>query len=134
MVRTLRTLLFLVAAQMVVFLVSLPGFGIETRTPGQYAAWAGPLFLALTILVFALGIAALAMARSRATTTTRLALGQGVVAIATNLLDFSHVGGPAPPTGPLVLGLIAIVIAGGELLLGFRVPRTPAPEPSPPPG
>ncbi|HZY69495.1 MAG TPA: hypothetical protein VFF67_00760 [Thermoplasmata archaeon] len=123
MERTLRTLLVLILVQMVVFLVSLPGFGIETRTVSQYSAWAGPVFLLLTVLVFVLGIAAFVLSRSRATAAARFGFGQGVVAIVTNLLDFSHVGGPAPPAGPLVLGVIAIVVALGELLLALRVPR-----------
>lgn len=114
----------LVSAQMFVFLASLPGFGIETRTTSQYAAWAGPIFLVLTILVFVLGVAMLAYYRSKPWTSARLGLGQAVAAIATNLLDFSHVGGPAPPLGPFVLGVIALILAVGAIACVVRVPRT----------
>ncbi|HEV2317715.1 MAG TPA: hypothetical protein VGV89_09110 [Thermoplasmata archaeon] len=115
-----RTLAILVVLQMVIFLISLPGFGIETRTTGQYAPWAGPIFLVLTILVFAFGIAALAVMRSRTRTFVRLASAQAVVAVATNLFDFSHVGGPAPPIGPFVLGVIALFVALAEIAVASR--------------
>gem|GEM_PF-2762208 len=104
-------LLALVAVQLLIFVLSLPGLGIETRTPGQYAAWAGPIFLVLTLLVFLLGIGALASSRSRPTWVPGLSAGQGVMALLTNLLDISQIGGPAPPTGPLILGVVSIVVA-----------------------
>jgi hypothetical protein len=118
---SLRLLAILILVQLLIFVVSLPGLGVETRTPSQYAPWAGPIFLLLTILVFALGIAALLMLRYGAARTSQLALGQAIVAIATNAFDFSHVGGPAPPIGPTVLGLIAIVIAVLEIVFAGRL-------------
>jgi hypothetical protein len=121
----LRFLGILVAVQLVIFLVSLPGFGIETRTTSQYAFWAGPVFLVLTLLVFALGVASLGLIRSRRCLSAELGLGQGVVAIVTNLFDFSHIGGPAPPTGPFVLGSIAVVVALAELALAILFLRSP---------
>ena len=115
-----RLLLALVVIQLVIFIVSLPGFGIETRTPAQYAAWAGPLFLLFTLLIFVLGLAALGLSRSRPAWTRNLAVGQGVVALAINFLDISHVGGPAPPTGPLILGIASIVVALAEIAVVFN--------------
>src|SRR5215472_15029883 len=86
----------LVLVQVIIFILSLPGFGIETRKPSDYAAWAGPIFLILTVLVLALGVLAiLLLLRDRATGARKLALGQAVAALATNLLDISHVGGPS---------------------------------------
>ena len=121
----------LLALLLVIFLISLPGFGIETRTTSQYSAWAGPVFLVLTILVFALGVSAFVTSRRRARASASLAIGAGLAAIATNLLDFSHVGGPAPPTGPLVLGILAtlvavVLIVGGSTILRSQVALAPS--------
>lgn len=104
-----------VAAQLVIFIVSLPGFGIETRKPSDYSVWAGPIFLLLTILVIVLGLGFFAVARRRPRSARRLAVGQAFAAIATNVLDISHVGGPAPPNGPLVLGILSIIVAVATL-------------------
>lgn len=117
--RRARVLAGLVAAQIIIFLISLPGFGIETRTASQYAAWAGPIFLGLTVLVFAIGAASLLGMRGSGRWFGPLAGGQGVAAIVTNVLDFSGVGGPRPPTGPLVLGVVAILVALSEIVLAF---------------
>jgi NADH:ubiquinone oxidoreductase subunit K len=114
-----KGLLVAVGAQIVIFVISLPGFGIENRKASQYAAWAGPIFLLLTLLVFAFGIAALALAGRRPATAVWLALIQAAVAVITNLFDFSHVGGPAPPPGPFVLGLLSILVALVEIVLGL---------------
>lgn len=100
-----------VLAQILVFIISLPGLGIETRKPSDYAAWAGPIFLGLTLLVFALGIAALALLRSRVSLGLGLGAGQAIAAVTTNLFDISHVGGPPPPPGPLLLAGLSIVLA-----------------------
>lgn len=120
----------LAAVLMAIFLVSLPGFGIETRKTTDYSAWAGPVFLILTLLVFALGVAAI-MARKRATGTLQATAGsQAAVAVLLNLLDFSGVGGPRPPPGPLVLGVSAIVIAILELAAVLSIPPTDSPPPA----
>lgn len=100
-----------ILAQIFVFLISLPGLGIETRKPSDYAAWAGPIFLVLTLLVFAFGIAALVFVRSRVGLSFSLGGGQAILAVTTNLLDISHVGGPPPPPGPLLLAGVSIVLA-----------------------
>jgi hypothetical protein len=113
----------LVVVELIIFLVSLPGFGIETRTSNQYAPWAGPIFLGLTLLVFVLGIVALVFARRGGPRFVRLAAAQAVVVIATNLFDFSGAGGPHPPLGPLVLGVAALIVALGELALAAPLLR-----------
>ena len=126
-----RPLQVLVVVQLVIFLVSLPGLGLETRAPSQYAAWAGPVFLGLTFLVFALGVSSLGLGGSRPARAVQLGAAQAVAAIATNVLDFSHVGGPPPPTGPLVLGVISIVIALAQLASSRMLPRGPPPTGAP---
>lgn len=118
-----RPLIVLVLVQLAIFVVSLPGLGLETRKPTDYAAWAGPIFLLLTILVFLTGVAAVALAGSRVGASIRLGALQGAIAIGINLLDFSHVGGPPPPTGPLILGVLAVVVAVLELLFADRARR-----------
>ena len=120
---SVRPLIVLVVVQPAIFVVSLPGFGLETRKPTDYAAWAGPIFLLLTILVFLTGAAAVILAGSRGGASIRLGALQGVIAIGINLLDFSHVGGPPPPTGPLLLGVIAIAVGVLELLFADRARR-----------
>jgi hypothetical protein len=106
---------------MVLFLISLPGFGIETRKTSDYSAWAGPVFLLLTILVFVLGIVAAVFPRRTSGTFKSAVVGQGAVAIIINLLDFSGLGGPRPPVGPLVLGVAALIVALLEIALGLSI-------------
>lgn len=125
--RLSSTLGIAIVAQLAIFLISLPGLGVETRKPSDYAAWAGPMFLILTILVFVLGLAAFALWRRRPWGARNLAMGQAAAAVATNLLDISHVGGPAPPMGPLVLGLLSIVVAVVAIYEASRCPVEPAP-------
>lgn len=105
------TFIGVVLVQIMIFIVSLPGFGVETRKASDYSAWAGPIFLLLTVLVFALGVAAIVALRSRGHLARELGAGQAVSALATNLLDISHVGGPPPPSGPLLLGILSILVA-----------------------
>jgi hypothetical protein len=106
-----RAFIGVVLVQIAIFVLSLPGFGVETRKASDYSVWAGPIFLLLTVLVFALGIAAIVALRSRLHLARELGAGQAVAALATNLLDISHAGGPPPPTGPLVLGILSILVA-----------------------
>jgi hypothetical protein len=115
---------------MLIFLISLPGFGIETRKPSDYQPWAGPVFLILTLLVFAFGVAALVAARSSASWLVRLGVAQGAAALLTNVLDISHVGGPPPPTGPLVLGAISIAVAILEFAFAAATARAPPSAPN----
>ena len=123
-----RILLALVGVQLVIFVLSLPGLGIETRSASQYAAWAAPIFLGLTALVFALGVAAIAVARRRMPVAARLAVAQAGAALVTNVLDISHVGGPPPPTGPLILAIVSIAVAVGEIVYAGQVLKyRPAP-------
>jgi hypothetical protein len=103
------------------YLISLPGFGIETRPYTSYAAWAAPVFLGLTLVIFAGGIAALALLRSRSWTATHASDAAGVAAIVAVLLDTSHVGGLPPPTGPLLLGIVVAVVGALILFNGNRV-------------
>jgi hypothetical protein len=103
------------------YLVSLPGFGIETRPYTSYAAWAAPVFLALTLVIFAGGIAAIALLRSRPWTATHASDAAGVAAIVAVILDTSHVGGVPPPTGPLLLGIVVAVVGALILFNGYRV-------------
>jgi hypothetical protein len=71
----------------------------------------------LTLLVFVLGAAALLSLRNRSSWFPRILIGQAVVAIAIYLLDFSGIGGPRPPPGPMVLGLAALALAVVELVI-----------------
>lgn len=122
-----------VLVQIAIFVVSLPGFGVETRKPSDYSVWAGPLFLLLTVLVFALGIAALVTLRLRQMLARELGAGQALAAIATNVLDISHVGGPPPPAGPLVLGVLSILVAATTLVVVAAIVRPPVGATSPHP-
>jgi hypothetical protein len=127
-----KALFLLTGLQLLVFVVSLPGFGIETRSFTQYARWAGPVFLALTVLVFALGILSLATVRRPTKTTANAAAAMAILAAVTNLLDFSHLGGPAPPPAPFALGIASLVLAIGQLLASARVIGQTGAGPPPP--
>lgn len=120
-----------ILAQLSIFVLSLPGFGIETRKPSDYSAWAGPLFLALTILVFLLGAGAIVALRNRMGLARMLGVGQAVSALLTNFLDLSHIGGAAPPGGPLALGVVSILVAFLTLYAAWCL-LCPPPEPTPP--
>jgi peptidoglycan/LPS O-acetylase OafA/YrhL len=111
----------LLLAQLIVFVISLPGFGVETRSFTQYASWAGPVFLVLTLLVFGLGILGLLFLRRREGRGAWAAIGMALSAAAAVLLDLSHVGGPPPPPGPLVLSAVALVLSALLLFAGGRV-------------
>jgi hypothetical protein len=124
--RRRKALLGLVATQVVIFVVSLPGFGVETRKPTAYAAWAGPIFLVLTVLIFVLGVAAFLFSRGEGPRLARTVLLQAAVAFVINAFDFSGVGGPRPPPGPLALGLLAIVVAVGQVIVVVPLLRPPA--------
>ncbi len=135
-----RVLVGLLAIQLIVFLVSLPGFGIETRKFTQFAAWAGPIFLVLTLVVFTFGASGIALTWRRPRTAAYLAVGMGVSALAAILLDLSKVGGPAPPTGPLILAIVGIVIAifqfgfaGAALRVRISPSTSPMRDTGPPP-
>lgn len=106
---------------MVIFVLSLPGLGLETRKTTDYAAWAGPIFLVLTLLVFAFGVATFVLRKRSVRSLRSVAGSQAVVAILLNLLDFSGVGGPRPPLGPLVLGVSAVAVAVLELGVMFSL-------------
>jgi hypothetical protein len=110
----------LLIVQLLVFLVALPGFGIETRSFTQYAAWAGPIFLALTVVLFAAGIAGLVTLRRPSNASPISALTVAVAALLTVLLDDSHVAGPPPPAGPLVLSVIAIVVSALLIVFAYQ--------------
>jgi hypothetical protein len=122
----------LLAILIVLFVVSLPGFGIETRRFTQYAAWAGPVFLVLTILVFAGAAGGLATGRSRPRLSASLATLAAASAIVATLLDFSLVGGPPAPPGPFVLGIVTlavsvlILVVAGWVLRAASAESTPA--------
>jgi hypothetical protein len=111
-VRRIQTILAgMIFVELILFLVSLPGFGIETRSFTQYAAWAGPVFLILTLAIFAGGIASLALLRRNPDRSSTCAMAMAGAAITTVALDTSHVGGPPPPVGPFWLGVVGAVIA-----------------------
>ncbi|MCI4348878.1 MAG: hypothetical protein L3J93_01485 [Thermoplasmata archaeon] len=101
----------LVVVLAILFLVSFPGFGIETRSYASYAAWAGPIFLILSLLIFASGIVGLLLHWRGSTKAPYFGMVMAGAAIATILLDISHVGGLPPPTGPLILSGIGLVLA-----------------------
>jgi hypothetical protein len=127
-----KALLAFTIVQLLIFVVSLPGVGIETRKFTQYAAWAGPVFLVLTVLVFALGLASIATVRRPTKTTANAGAAMAIVAAITNLLDFSHLGGPPPPPGPFYLGIVALVVAILQLLSAARVIGQTGAGPPPP--
>ena len=110
----------LVAVLLALFLVSLPGFGIETRSFMAYAAWAGPIFLILTLVVFVGGVIALVFLRSNLRRACDGARASGAAAILATLLDYSGIGGPAPPRGPLVLGLIVLLVGLAVVVVSYR--------------
>jgi hypothetical protein len=110
-----------VVALLALFLVSLPGLGIETRSFTSYASWAAPIFLGFTLVIFAGGIAALGLLRSRPWTATHASDAAGIAAIVTVALDTSHVGGLPPPTGPLILGIVVAIVGAFVLYGGYRL-------------
>src|ERR1700730_4929556 len=94
-------LLVLAAAlDLLIFIVALPGFGIETRTVSDYKSWGGPIFLLLTVILFASGVAALVTSPSRPGPSARFALLMAAAGIVTVLLDDSGLAGKLPPAGP----------------------------------
>jgi hypothetical protein len=109
----------LIVVLLLLFLVSFPGFGIETRSYSSYAAWAGPIFLVLSLLIFASGIAALLLRWRGSANAPYLGMVMAGAAIATILLDVSHVGGLPPPTGPLLLSALGLVIAAALLWVSY---------------
>ncbi len=129
-----RALVALLVVQLFIFVISLPGFGVETRSTSQYSAWAGPVFLGLTLLVFAFGVAGLVMCWRRTRTAAYLATAMGVFAAVTVLFDYSGVGGAKPPTGPFILGIVALIVSALLFISAWRVLRdrstSPAPTPS----
>ncbi|MCI4352557.1 MAG: hypothetical protein L3K14_04135 [Thermoplasmata archaeon] len=125
-----RPLVALLLVEAVLFVVSLPGFGIETRKFTDYAMWAGPVFLGLTILIFAGVLAAVATARRMSDWTARLALIVAAAAVAIVLFDLSAVAGPPDPPGPLALSAVVLVVSALILYCAWRdmqsAPETPA--------
>ena len=116
---------------LLLFVVSLPGLGIETRPFTSYAPWAGPVFLVLTIIIFATGIAVPLLHARRPRLSLQLSFVLGAAAIATVAFDTSHIGGLPPPLAPLVLGLIAAVVAAGLLFTAAWAWKQPGAEPVP---
>jgi hypothetical protein len=127
-----KALLAFSVLQLVIFVVSLPGVGIETRKFTQYASWAGPLFLVLTVLVFALGLGTIATVRRPTKTAANAGAAMAIFAAVTNILDFSHLGGPPPSPGPLYLGIASLVVAILQLLSAARVIGQTGAGPPPP--
>ncbi|HKV89952.1 MAG TPA: hypothetical protein VJQ43_02010 [Thermoplasmata archaeon] len=117
----------LLGLELILFLVSLPGFGIETRSFTSYAAWAGPIFLVLTLLVFGLGLAGIAVVWRNPRRSAQLGAGMAVAAVVTVLFDLSHVAGPPDPPGPLVLSVFVIIVSAGVLFLSITRPTAQAP-------
>ena len=113
-------LLICVVLLLLLFFVSLPGFGVETRPVSAYDAWAGPLFLLLTLLVFIGGILFLVFRSSRPGAALSAAQVQSVAAIVIVVVDTSAIGGPGPPLGPLSLGIVALLVAVLALILTSR--------------
>lgn len=122
-----RTLLVLVVVEIALFVVSLPGFGVETRSFTQYAAWAGPEFLLLTLLIFIPGVIAVVYLFRKPARAGSAAILSAIAALATVALDTSHVGGPPPPPGPFWLGVVAALIAVAIIVCGWRVLRRSEP-------
>ncbi|HEV2231629.1 MAG TPA: hypothetical protein VGV64_04315 [Thermoplasmata archaeon] len=118
--------------ELVVFVVSLPGFGIETRSFTQYASWAGPIFLGLTLVIFASGLAGIGWSGRRPRAAAYLAIVMGVASIATTVFDDSHLGGPPPPMGPYLLGFVSIAVAIGLFALAGLLLRALSRPPTPP--
>ncbi|MCI4351512.1 MAG: hypothetical protein L3K15_08390 [Thermoplasmata archaeon] len=127
-------LIALQALLLILFFLAFPGLGIETRPYSSYAAWAGPVFLLLTLLLFGAGIAAVALVHRRPSVASMAAIVDGVIAVIIVALDTSHVGGLPPPPGPLVLGVVsalvglALIVAAGR----YRAKLSRA-APAPPP-
>ena len=129
--RTMRRAAFvltlLLLIELVVFIVSLPGFGIETRSLSAYAPWSGPIFLLLTILIFLSGLAGIGLASRRPRASAKFGWAMGLAAILTVVLDDSRVAGPAPPPGPYALGFVAILVALAIFAAALRVGRDATP-------
>jgi hypothetical protein len=121
-----RGLALLLALQIVLFFLSLPGLGIETRTTSQYAAWAGPIFLGLTLLVFVTGVVGILLVRRRPRWGGMFGLAMGVTAVAIVLFDLSAVAGPPDPPGPLVLSAVVLAVCVGIFYQASRILRSDA--------
>jgi len=115
-----RALIGALFVLVVLFIVSLPGLGVETRTTAQYAAWAGPIFLVLTILVFALSLAGIGLARYGRRSVAATAGGAATAAVAIVLFDLSAIGGPPDPPGPLALSVVVLVVCALIYYLALR--------------
>ena len=123
----------LLGAQIVLFVLSLPGFGVETRKFSQYANWAGPVFLGLTLGIFLTGIAGLLLVRRNLRGAARSGIVMAVAAIAIVLFDLSSVAGPPDPPGPLALSAVVLGVSVAILYVGVRALRTAAAPPDPAP-
>lgn len=115
-----RPLVVLLVLEALLFVVSLPGLGIETRKFTDYATWAAPIFLGLTIIIFAGVVAAVAMARRPSDWTARLGAVVAGAAIAITLFDLSAIAGPKAPLGPLGLSAVVLVVSAGILYAAWR--------------
>jgi peptidoglycan/LPS O-acetylase OafA/YrhL len=124
-----RSLIGGLALQLILFVLSLPGLGIETRTTGDYAAWAGPIFLVLTLLIFVLGIVGILLAIRGRRSSALAASGMAWAAVAIVLFDLSAIGGPPDPPGPLALSAVVLVVCGLLFYLSARILREPWPPP-----
>ncbi|HKS59917.1 MAG TPA: hypothetical protein VJS68_03975 [Thermoplasmata archaeon] len=127
-----RPVVLLLALEAVLFLVSLPGFGIETRSFAQYAAWAGPIFLTLTLVIFGSAIAGIVLAKRPPNWSRRMGILAAGAAVSVTLFDLSAVAGPPDPTGPLILSGVVIVVSAAILLavgMEMRTPPTDSPSP-----
>jgi peptidoglycan/LPS O-acetylase OafA/YrhL len=124
-----RPLVLLLAMQAILFLVSLPGLGLETRKFTDYAPWAGPIFLILTLVIFVGILAAIAVARRPSHGTASLAIVVAIAAVAIVLFDLSAIAGPPDPPGPLGVSAVVLVVSAAMLFLASREMREPPPAP-----
>lgn len=122
--RFARPLVLLLVVEALLFVASLPGLGIETRKFTQYAMWAAPIFLGLTIVIFAGAVVAVVTARRPSLTTARVSVIVGFAAIAITLFDLSAIAGPPDPPGPLGLSVVVLIVSGAMLLLAYREIRS----------
>ena len=125
--RFARPLVLLLIVEAILFIVSLPGLGLETRKFTQYATWAAPIFLGLTIVIFAGVVGAAATARRPSRTTASLAVLVGVATIAITLFDLSAIAGPPDPPGPFGLSVVVLIVSALVLFLAYRELPTAAP-------